>query len=130
MSARSKARKQALDLLYEADIRKMDVTSLLTSRSELREFTSELVSLVIDHRRKIDELITTYARGWDMDRMPAVDRNILRLALAELIWATDVPESVVISEALNLARDLSTDESAGYIHGLLAQVAPLKSSLA
>ena len=130
MSARSKARKQALDLLYEADIRKMDVTSLLSSRSELREFTSELVSLVIDHRRKIDELITTYARGWDMDRMPAVDRNILRLALAELIWATDVPESVVISEALNLARDLSTDESAGYIHGLLAQVAPLKSSLA
>lgn len=130
MSARTKARKQALDLLFEADIRKVDVQALLATRGELREFTSDLLALVGDHRRKIDELITTYARGWDMDRMPNVDRNILRLALAELIWGTDTPDAIVISEALNLARELSTEESAGYIHGVLAQVAPLKSSLA
>ena len=81
-------------------------------------------------KNKIDELISTYARGWDMDRMPAIDRNILRIAIAELLWSQDVPEAVAIDEALELARELSTDESVGFIHGILAQIAPLKSSLA
>ena len=132
MSARSKARKEALDLLYEADIRKVDPAQLLENRREIemREFAAQILSLVAEHRRKIDELIATYAKGWDMDRMPAVDRNILRIAIAELIWSPDVPEAVAISEALDLAKELSTEESAGFIHGLLAQIAPLKTSLA
>ena len=132
MAARSKARKQALDLLYEADIRKSDPRSLIESRVELelRPFATEILNLVIHHKSKVDELISTYARGWDMDRMPTVDRNILRLAIAELIWSPDVPEAVVIDEALGLARELSTDESVSFIHGILAQIAPLKSSLA
>ena len=132
MSARSKARKEALDLLYEADIRKVDPARLLEQRTdiEIRDFASQILTLVAQHRQKIDELIATYARGWDMDRMPAVDRNILRIAIAELIWSADVPEAVAISEALDLAKELSTDESAGFIHGLLAQIAPLKTSLA
>ena len=132
MSARSKARKEALDLLYEADIRKVDPATLLEKRAagEMREFASEILTMVDDHRRKIDELISTYARGWDMDRMPAVDRNILRIAIAELIWSAQVPEAVAISEALDLAKELSTEESASFIHGVLAQIAPLKTSLA
>ena len=132
MSARSKARKQALDLLYEADIRQSDASKLAESRLEgdLRAFAQEILNLVALHRRKIDELIVTYSRGWDMDRMPAVDRNILRIAIAELIWTPEVPEAVAISEALDLAKELSTEESAGYIHGVLAQIAPLKTSLA
>lgn len=132
MAARSKARKQALDLLYEADIRKSDPRALIESRVEieLRPFATEILNLVLNHKSKVDELISTYARGWDMDRMPTVDRNILRLAIAELIWSPDVPEAVVIDEALDLARELSTDESVSFIHGILAQIAPLKSSLA
>lgn len=131
MAARSKARKQALDLLFEADLRKSDPEALLETRvaAELRPFAAEIVRLVVEHKAKVDELISTYARGWDMDRMPAVDRNILRIAIAEIIWSADVPEAVAIDEALDLARELSTDESVAFIHGILAQIAPLKSSL-
>ena len=132
MAARSKARKQALDVLYESDIRKTDPLTLLSSRAEddVREFAREIVVLVSEHQKKIDELISTFARGWDMDRMPTVDRNILRIAIAEIVWSTSVPEAVAISEALDLAKELSTDESAGFIHGVLAQIAPLKNTLA
>lgn len=132
MAARSKARKQALDVLYESDIRKTDPIALLATREagEVRDFAREIVLLVTAHRAKIDELISTFARGWDMDRMPAVDRNILRIGIAEIIWSPDVPESVAISESLDLAKELSTEESAGFIHGVLAQVAPLKATFA
>lgn len=132
MSARSKARKQALDILYESDIRKADPLAILATREEgdVRDFAREIIELVGQHQAKIDELISTFARGWDMDRMPAVDRNILRIAIAEIMWSPDVPQAVAISQALDLAKELSTEESAGFIHGLLAQIAPLKATLA
>lgn len=139
MSARSKARKQSLDLLYEADIRKVDLLQLMTERDLLdegpdvrpiREFTRELISGVSEHKRKIDELITTYAQGWDMDRLPAVDRNILRLAIFEIVWSSELPDAVAIDEALTLAKELSTEESAGYIHGVLGRIASIKESIA
>ena len=139
MSARSKARKQSLDLLYEADIRKVDLLQLMIERDILdegpdarpiREFTRELISGVSGHKRKIDELITTYAQGWDMDRLPAVDRNILRLAIFEIVWAIELPDAVAIDEALTLAKELSTEESAGYIHGVLGRIASIKESIA
>lgn len=139
MSARSKARKQSLDLLYEADIRKVDLLQLMIERDLLdegpdarpiREFTRELISGVSEHKRKIDELITTYAQGWDMDRLPAVDRNILRLAIFEIVWAIELPDAVAIDEALTLAKELSTEESAGYIHGVLGRIASIKESIA
>uniref|UniRef100_UPI00404B6E93 transcription antitermination factor NusB n=1 Tax=Candidatus Planktophila sp. TaxID=2175601 RepID=UPI00404B6E93 len=139
MSARSKARKQSLDLLYEADIRKVDLLQLMIERDLLdegpdarpiREFTRELISGVSGHKRKIDELITTYAQGWDMDRLPAVDRNILRLAIFEIVWAIELPDAVAIDEALTLAKELSTEESAGYIHGVLGRIASIKESIA
>lgn len=135
MSARSKARKAALDLLYEADIRKSSASSLLASRvTELeyvvREFTKTLVDGVETNRRKIDELIVTYAQGWDMDRMPVLDRNILRLGIYELLWGVDVPSSVAIAEAVELAATLSTDDSSKFINGVLSKVLEIKADLA
>ena len=139
MSARSKARKQTLDLLYESDIRGSSAADLLIIRDvpddgpdarPIREFTKVLIGGITENRRKIDELIATYAEGWDIDRLPAVDRNILRLAIYEIVWSDDVEDGVAIDEALNLARDLSTDESAGYIHGVLGRISTIKASIA
>lgn len=135
MSARSKARKTALDLLYEADIRKGSAQSLLLQRQEqvefpIRDFTKELVAGVEEHRRKIDELIVTYSQAWDMDRMPVIDRNILRLSIFELLWSKDVPAAVAIDEALELAQTLSTDESSKYINGVLSKINEIKTDLA
>ena len=138
MSARSKARKQALDLLYETDIRGTNLVETLAARDipvegpdarPIREYTKELVNGVSDNRRKIDELITTYAQGWDMDRLPAVDRNILRLGIYEILWSTDVPMSVAIDEALVLAKELSSDDSSKYIHGVLGRIASIKDTI-
>ena len=139
MSARSKARKQSLDLLYEGDIRGKAPADLLASREvidegadarPIREYTKELISGIADNRRKIDELISTYAQGWDMDRLPAVDRNILRLGIYEILWRKDLDDAIAIDEALNLARELSTDDSAAYIHGVLGRISSIKESLA
>ncbi len=105
MSARSKARKQALDILYESDIRSSDALATLSSRDvvedgpdarPIREFTRELISGVVEHKRKIDELIATYAQGWDMDRLAAVDRNILRLGMYEILLSEDVAVGISI----------------------------------
>ena len=138
MSARSKARKQALDLLYEADIRKLSPLHVLESRPveegpdarPIRDYTKSLIEGIEENRRKIDELITTYAQGWDMDRLPAVDRNILRLGIYEVLWIENLDDGIVIDEALSLARDLSTDDSAGFIHGVLGRISSIKGSLA
>ena len=139
MSARSKARKQTLDLLYEADIRGTSAADLLKVRDideegpdarPIREFTRELIAGVCDNKRKIDELIATYAQGWDMDRLPAVDRNILRLGIYEIVWNADLDDGIAIDEALTLAKELSTDESAGYIHGVLGRISSIKDSIA
>ena len=138
MSARSKARKQALDILFESDIRGSAALDILISRDvveegpdarPIREYTREIISGVSEHRRKIDELIATYAQGWDMDRLPAVDRSILRIGIYEIIWASQLPDAVAIDEALTLAKELSTDESAGYIHGVLGKIASIKESI-
>lgn len=128
MSTRSKSRKAALDLLYEADIRGRIAVDLLSSRMSdeevyIREYTAQLLEGVASARKKIDELITLHAQGWDMDRMPAVDRNILRIAIYELLWSTEIPDKVAISEALELAKTLSTDDSVAYINGVLATIA-------
>ncbi len=136
MSARSKARKAALDLLYEADIRSKKALEVLTLREvavddlpPIREYTRELIIGIDVHSRKIDELITTYAQGWDMDRLPAVDRNILRLGIYEILWVESVPDAVAIDEALLLAKQLSSDESSNFIHGVLGRISSIKESL-
>jgi N utilization substance protein B len=139
VSARSKARKHALDILYESDIRGATPESILENREipeegpdarPLREFTKELVLGVVAKKRKIDELITTYAQGWDMDRLAAVDRNILRLGIFEIIWSDDLEDGIAIDEAISLASELSTDESSTFIHGLLGKISSIKDSVA
>ena len=139
MSARSKARKQALDILYESDIRNSDPLAILDSREVVEEgpdarpirgFTRELIAGVAANKRKIDELIATYAQGWDMDRLAAVDRNILRLGIFELVYSDELADGIAIDEAITLAKDLSTDDSATFIHGLLGKVSSIKDSVA
>src|SRR5947209_14222060 len=132
--ARSKARKRALDVLFEAELRGLPVLDLLAERITMGSppvspYAADLVRGVTVHRARIDELMGEYAEGWTLDRMPAVDRNVLRIGLYELLWADDVPDGVAISEAVLLARDLSTDASPAFINGLLARVADLKPSL-
>jgi len=134
VSARSKARKAALDLLYEGDIRNRPSLELLNERITtldylIRDYTRELVTGVSEKKSKLDEIILMRAKGWDLDRMPVLDRNILRLAAYELLWLGDIPESVAISEAVELAKNLSTEESASYINGVLAAILEVKNDL-
>lgn len=135
MSARSKARKAALDLLYESDIRGRPVSEVLAARLieveyPIREFTQTLVAGVAEHRSRIDEIIGMRAKSWDLDRMPVLDRNILRLGAYEILWSTEVPVSVAIDEAVELAKTLSTEESPGYVNGVLGAIAEIKGDLA
>ena len=132
--ARSKARKRALDILFEAEQRGTPVLDLLAERITLGSppvpgYAADLVRGVTVHTARIDELISQYAEGWTLDRMPAVDRNVLRIGVYELLWADDVPDGVAISEAVLLAQDLSTEASPAFVNGLLARIAKLKPSL-
>jgi N utilization substance protein B len=134
MTARSKARKRALDILFESEIRSEPVLELLGERTAsasppVSPYAAELVRGVQAHRDQIDELLAEHAHGWTLDRMPAVDRNILRIATFELLWQDDVPDAVVISEGVALARDLSTDGSPSFVNGLLARLLELKPGL-
>jgi len=138
VSARGKARKRALDILYEADIRGIPALEVLQSQvarrsedgdPELNVYVSEIVHGVVEHGEYIDEVISTYSLGWTLPRMPAVDRSILRLACYEVLWSDDVPDAVVISEAVNMAQSLSTDESSAFVNGLLARISEVKSRL-
>ena len=127
MAARSKARKRAVDVLYESDLRGVDAVSTLRDRLALadppvNEYTVELVEGAGKHRARIDEILTSYAEGWTIERMPGVDRAVLRLGVYELLWRDDVPDAVVIDEAVELAKSLSTDESPRFVNGVLARV--------
>jgi N utilization substance protein B len=134
MSARSKARKRALDFLYEGDIKKADAVELFKTRgaTELSQepYVMVLLAGVAEHINKIDELIITYAQGWDMDRMPPIDRNILRIAIYEILWESAVDLQIACDEAVELAKSLSTDESSSYINGVLGRIIKLKDSIA
>jgi N utilization substance protein B len=134
MAARSKARKRALDILFEADLRGLPTLELLSERQSLGEvpvqpYAAELVRGVASNRERIDELISWNLVDWTMERMPAVDRNILRIGVYELLWADDVPDGVAISEAVSLAQDLSTDNSPPFVNGLLARIKADKPTL-
>ena len=132
MTARSKARKRAIDVLFESDQRGVDVLTVLADRLQradppVGEYAVTLVEGVAQHRDRIDDLVRTYAQGWQLDRMPAVDRAVLRLAIYELMYEDDVPDSVVIDEAVELAKQLSTEESPAFVNGLLARILTMKS---
>ena len=135
MGARSKARKRAVDVLYEAGQRDGDVLQTLQDRRAqndppVPDYAVVLIEGVVANRVRIDELLSTYAEQWTLERMPPVDLAILRLGAFELLWREDVPDAVAVSEAVELASSLSTDESPAFVNGLLARLLMLKPSLA
>ena len=138
MGARTKARKRAMDVLFEADQRAIPRADVLAATVALRTAQAEpelhpyavtLVEGVDAHAERIDEILSTYSLGWTLDRMPAVDRAALRIAVYELLWQDDVPDAVAIAEAVSLVSELSTDESPGFVNGLLARIAEIKPRL-
>ena len=127
MAARSKARKRAVDVLYEADLRSVDPLVVLRDRiadgnPPVPEHAVRLVEGVVEQSARIDELIEEHASGWTLDRLPDVDRAVLRMAVYELLWVDDVPDAVVIDEAVELAKSLSTDDSPAYVNGVLGGI--------
>jgi transcription antitermination protein NusB len=134
MAARSKARKRALDVLFEAEARGEPVLGLLAERTAaadppVSDYAAELVRGVQEHSEQIDALLSANSRGWTLERMPAVDRNILRIGAFELLWNDAIPAAVAISEAVAMAGELSTDESSAFVNGLLARILELKPTL-
>lgn len=133
MSARTKARKRALDILFQADVRGDDIATILAAEAKraasepAREaswlYAREIVDGVIDNREAIDEQITTFSKDWSLARMPAVDRAVLRLAAWEILYNDEVPTAVAIDEAVELAKEFSTDDSPSFVHGVLARIA-------
>lgn len=133
MSARSKARKRALDMLFQADVRgeALDVIVEAEAKRAAGEpermaswlYAREIVDGVADHRDQIDELIASYAQGWTLDRMPNIDRALLRLASWEILHNPDVPTAVAIDESVELAKEYSTEDSARFVNGVLGRIA-------
>lgn len=133
MSARTKARKRALDLLFQADVLEVPISEILLAESRRAAgepdrvaswmYAREIVDGVTDHREEIDELISSYAQGWTIDRMPNVDRAILRLASWEIIYNDEVPAPVAINEAISLAKEYSTEDSSRFVNGVLGRIA-------
>lgn len=131
MSARSKARKRALDVLFEADAKGVPVASVLAEtirrraadkESSLNPYTVELVEGLIAHQAEVDSTLESSLSEWSLDRLPAVDREVLRLGAYEILFSSDVPDAVAIDEAVELARSLSTDESPAFVNGVLGAV--------
>jgi N utilization substance protein B len=134
VSARGKARNRALDVLFEAEQRSVSAFDVLRARREktdqiVNPYTLEIVEGVVSQQPAIDEFLETYSQGWTLDRMPSVDRIILRIGTWELLYNDDVPDGVAVSEAVALAKTLSTDESPSFINGLLGRLQQLKPSL-
>jgi N utilization substance protein B len=131
MPARRKARKRALDVLYEADLRDLPPGQVLTGyvarleqpRPEHLGYAIGLVEGVAAHLERIDELIASYTEGWTLDRMPVVDRNLARIAVYELLYVDEIDDAVAITEAVELARQMSTDDSPRFLNGVLGRIA-------
>jgi N utilization substance protein B len=129
--SRRKSRRRALDVLYQADVRDLEPRRVLADTLARMEggvpehmaYAAELVEGVADHASRIDELLSSYAEGWTLDRMPIVDRNLCRIGVFELLYRDDVDRAVAITEAVALAGELSTDDSPRFVNGLLARIA-------
>ncbi|WP_116245144.1 transcription antitermination factor NusB [Nocardiopsis sp. FIRDI 009] len=133
--ARRKARRRAVEVLYESEVRGISVDDVISRRRAqpeppINEFTENLARAVDERRARIDELLDSYAIGWTLERMPVVDRNILRMGAYELLWAEDIPDGVAIAEAVGVAKELSTDESPNFVSGLLSRLMENKAQLA
>lgn len=134
MGARTKARKRALDVLYAADLRGetgVEALERVIAEGEppANPYTAVLVRGVTERRERIDEVLEEFSTDWSLARMPAVDRNVLRIGVWELLWADDVPDTVAVTEAMGLVRELSTDESPAFVNGVLGAIQRKKASL-
>ncbi len=134
VAARTKARKRALDILFESEVRGLPLDGTLEERLAAQDpplggYSVELVRGVREHQEHIDQLLASYAQGWTLDRMPSVDRNVLRLGVFELLYAEDVPDAVALSEAVAMAKELSTDESPTFVNGVLGGILRDKATL-
>lgn len=131
MSARRKSRKRALDVLYEADLRGLPVEQVLPAyvarlaepRPAHLPYAVSLIEGIVAHWDRINELIASYAEGWTLERMPPIDRNLARIAVYEIFWVSDVDPPVAITEAVELAKQLSTDDSPRFLNGVLGRIA-------
>lgn len=133
-SARSKARRRALDILFEAEQRSSSSAEALQRRRDstdqvINPYTVQILDGLLEKQEEIDEFLQTYAQGWTLERMPAVDLIALRIGAWELLYNDDVPDAVAVSEAVELARTLSTDESPQFVNGLLGRLQELKPTL-
>jgi transcription antitermination protein NusB len=134
VSARGKARRRALEILFEAEQRGTTPQDGVTSRRDATEqvinpYTVEIIQGVMAEQVRIDEILASYAQGWTLDRMPAVDRSILRIGAWELLFNDDVPDRVAVAEAVTMAKELSTDDSPDFVNGLLGRIQQLKPTL-
>lgn len=134
MSSRTKARKRALDVLYGADVRGESIATALAAegaradprRASSWDYARQIVTGVDEHLGEIDEVIETYAQGWTIPRMPAVDRALIRMGVWEIQFNDEVPDAVAIAEAVEAARELSTEDSGGFVNGLLGRISSAK----
>jgi N utilization substance protein B len=134
MAARTKARKRALDILFECEVRGASIGETLDERivagdPPVNEYTVTLIRGMVEHQARIDELISTYAQGWSLERMPAVDRNVLRIGVLEVLYLDETPDAVAVSEAMSLVRDLSTDDSPAFVNGVLGNIVKDKATI-
>ncbi len=131
MGSRTKSRKRALDILFESELQGLAAGGSLAGRLALNdppvnEYTVQLVEGVVAEQERIDELLAEHARGWSLDRMPGVDRNLLRVAVYEILCVDGVPDAVAVNEAVELATELSTDESPSFVNGVLGAIVASK----
>jgi N utilization substance protein B len=134
MAARTKSRKRALDILFESEAQSLPPGGTLADRLgdteyPVNDYAVLLIEGVVTHRDRLDGIITEHAKDWTLDRMPAVDRNLLRIGAYEILYVDDVPDAVAVSEAVGLASELSTDESPSFVNGLLSKIVELKPTL-
>lgn len=129
MRTRTKARQRAVESLFEAEQRGVSSTEIFERNPDVNDYAIELAGLVELHMDRIDEVISTYSQDWPLERMPAVDRAIVRVAIAELLWLPEVDSGVAVSEAVEIAATLSTPESGKFINGVLGQIANIRGSL-
>ena len=129
MRTRTKARQRAVESLFEAEQRGVLSTEIFERNPDVNDYAIELAGLVELHLDRIDEVISTYSQDWPLERMPAVDRAIVRVAIAELLWLPEVDSGVAVSEAVEIAATLSTPESGKFINGVLGQIANIRGSL-
>jgi len=138
VSARTKARKRAVDAVFAADLRKISPLTLLDDVADLAAdrqnqeaifgYAREIVQGVVDNHEEIDDLLETYSQGWALDRMPNLDRAILRVGVWEIMHNPDVPDAVAVNEAVELAKELSTEDSGSFVNGLLSRIASTKTA--